>query len=211
MGDWYPYAKAAATLFVILNPIGVAPLFLSFMVGHSDAERRRTARTAGITVACVLLVAAFAGAELLRLFGVSIGAFRVAGGFLLLGTAVSMVQARLGPLKHTPEESAEAQEKESVAVVPLGIPLLAGPGSISSAILYAQQARGATDLAVLAAIFLAMGGIVTLLLSAALRLQRALGKTGINVLTRLMGILLTALSIEFIVGGLQELIPALGR
>lgn len=133
----------------------------------------------------------------------------MAGGILLLLMGVDMVRARLSELKHRPEEAAEAESKESFAVVPVGIPMLAGPGSISTAILFSAQAEPIIDKAILVGICVGLGFVTTGILTFAAGLQARLGRTGINVLVRVMGILLVALAVELMARGIVQLVPGL--
>ncbi|MEO8340943.1 MAG: NAAT family transporter, partial [Nitrospirota bacterium] len=131
MQDWSTYAHNAASLFVIANPLGAAPLFMSLTNRQTPEQRIRTARVTATTVAVVLITAVFVGEALLRFFGIRMASFRVGGGILILLMALAMLQARPSPTHHnTPEETEEAAMKGGVAVVPLGIPLVAGPGAI---------------------------------------------------------------------------------
>ena len=149
------------------------------------------------------------GQDILEVFGVRIASFQIGGGILALLMAIDMLQARVSPSKQTREEAREAGSRESVGVVPLGIPLLAGPGSISLAIVGAQQAPGASEMIALTAAVLLLGAITWLVLRAAEPLGRVLGRTGINIITRLMGLVLAAIAIEFIATGMADLFPGL--
>jgi len=205
------YIKTIIGLFVIVDPLGVVPIFISMTAGHSRSDKRAIAKTATLTASGVLAGAALTGQHLLDFFGVSIPAFRVAGGVLLLLIAISMLNAQRPRTKHTPEEAAEAAEKDSIAVVPLAIPLLAGPGAISSTILYASQARSWFDYVFLVLACALVGASTYLACILSEPIGRILGKTGINIVTRLFGILLAAIGVEFITRGLVQLIPSLGH
>lgn len=210
MVEWSEYAKFLAGLLSIINPIGAIPLFIGMTTGHDDEDRPRIARTAALAAALVLWSALLLGEVLLAFFGISISSFRVGGGLLLLLMAVSMMHARTSGAKQTAEEEKEAHDKNSVAVVPLGIPLIAGPGSISTVILYAHKSTTFSHYLVLGAGILLVALIVWVALRAAPLVADAVGRTGINIATRVMGLIMAAIGVEFIASGLKGLFPALG-
>lgn len=207
--DWTFIVKVAVSLVAILNPLGAIPLFLGFTEGMETSARRRTGRSAALAVAIVLVVSVWLGQDILELFGVRIASFQIGGGILALLMAIDMLQARLSPSKQTREEAREAGSRESVGVVPLGIPLLAGPGSISLAIVGAEQAAGGAEMVALTAVVLLLGALTWFVLRMAEPLGRVLGQTGINIITRLMGLVLAAIAIEFIATGMADLFPGL--
>lgn len=201
--------KTFLTLLALVNPLGAVPFFIGFTASDTRAERRRTIRITSIAVIIVIIVAAFLGEQVISFFGISVEAFQIAGGLIMLLMAISMVNAQVGGVRQTPEESVEAQGKESIAVVPLAVPLLAGPGTISTVIVLAGRSHHLVDILGLTACAAAIGVLTFLALSAAEPLSRVLGRTGINIATRIMGLLLAALAVEFMVGGLGELLPGL--
>jgi len=206
--DWTLLLKSGMGLLAILNPLGAVPLFLGLTTGQSRAARMRTARLATFAVVSILVAATWLGQPILDFFGVRIASFRVGGGILLLLMSISMLQARLSGAKQTEEEAAEAEGRDSVGVVPLGIPLLAGPGAISLAIVEAQSEGPGVRLA-LTGMILLIGALIWLILRLSEPIGTVLGKTGINIVTRLMGLLLAAVAIEMIVTGLGALLPGL--
>ncbi|MEW9900135.1 YchE family NAAT transporter [Chitinivorax sp. PXF-14] len=205
------FLKAFISLLVLINPIGAIPLFISLTQNQSAAQRKRTIRTASIAVALVIVISAFTGEWVIKLFGISMASFRTAGGILLLLLAISMLNAQLTPARQTQEESDEAGSKESVAVVPLAIPLLTGPGSISTVIIIADSIKHWWQYSYLVAAGLVIGAITYVALSLAGPISRMVGRTGINISTRIMGLLLAAVGIEFITSGLATLLPGLAR
>jgi multiple antibiotic resistance protein len=211
MQDWRTSAEIATALFVITDPLATIPIFITLTHGQSAEERKRTANITAITVATVLVLSVFIGEPLLRVFGVSIASFRVGGGIVILLMAISMLNARLSRTVSTPEEVQEGTEKEDPAVVPLGIPLLAGPGAISTIVIYAHQATDAYDTLFLVVAGLFIGFAVWASLRMADPIRKLLGKTGINIISRLLGLVLAAVAVEFIVGGLAQLLPGLAR
>lgn len=208
--DILQLVKAALALFAIVDPVGVIPMFLMATQGYTLVQSRAAARIAALTVLGVLTLFAFLGEPLLAFFGIRLAAFSVAGGLLLLLLALSMVQARVSPQRQTQDEAVEAEEREAVGVVPLGIPLLAGPGAITHVILAASAAKGAVLHQ--AALLIPIGLValsVWLSFRAAPAISRRLGKTGIHVVTRLMGLIIAAISVEMIADGLGKLFPGL--
>ncbi len=202
--------KAALALFAIVDPVGVIPIFLMATRGYTLAQSRTAARVAALTVLGVLTIFAFAGEALLGFFGIRLAAFSVAGGLLLLLLALSMVEAHVSPQRQTQDEAIEAEEKDSVGVVPLGVPLLAGPGAITHVIVAAGALEGQTLQRGLLLIPVALVALsVWLSFRAAPVIAQRLGKTGIHVVTRLMGLIIVAISIEMIARGLGQLFPGL--
>ncbi|MGE0823315.1 MAG: YchE family NAAT transporter [Candidatus Binatia bacterium] len=209
MQDWHEYTKLLTTLLVIVDPLAAIPLFLSLTSEQSAAERNQSAQVTASTVAVVLVVAIMVGEPLLRFLGISLASFRVGGGILLLLMAIAMLQAQHSRIQQAPEETREAEEKESVAVVPLAIPLLAGPGAISTVIIYSHRATTWFDTVLLMLASLVVAGTVWIALRLASVIGAALGKTGINIITRLMGLMLAAVAVEFIAAGASQLLPGL--
>jgi multiple antibiotic resistance protein len=202
--------QAALTLFAIVDPVGVIPIFLLATRGFAREQQHRAAWISALTVWLVLVLFTVLGDPLLKFFGIRIEAFSVAGGLLLLMLALSMLQAHVSPLKQTPDEAMEAEEKKAVGAVPLGVPLLAGPGAITHVIVAAGQAPG--DILHQAALLIPVSLValsVWISFRAAPAIARRLGKTGIHVVTRLMGLIIAAISIEMIARGLAGLFPGL--
>lgn len=208
--DVLELVKAALALFAIVDPVGVIPIFLLATQGYTLAQSRAAARIAALTVLGVLTLFTFLGEPLLMFFGIRLAAFSVAGGLLLLLLALSMVQAHVSPQRQTRDEAMEAEAKDAVGVVPLGIPLLAGPGAITHVIVAAGTAKG--DVLHQAALLVPVAVValsVWLAFRAAPAIADRLGKTGIHVVTRLMGLIIAAISIEMIASGLGALFPGL--
>ncbi len=208
--DAYALVKSALALFAIVDPVGVIPIFLLATRGFSTAQSHAAARVAALTVLGVLAVFIFVGEPMLAFFGIRLASFSVAGGLLLLLLALAMVQAHVSPQRQTQDEAAEAGERDAVGVVPLGVPLLAGPGAITHVIVAASAARGQVlqqSLQLIPVVLVALS--VWLAFRAAPLIARRLGRTGIHVVTRLMGLIIAAISIEMIASGLGELFPGL--
>lgn len=212
MMDWNEYLKLLAGLMSVVDPIGAIPIFISLTENRSPEDRRRTAWVCAMAVGAVLLVSLLSGEFILRLFGIGIPSFRVAGGILILWMGISMLRASPDRSRQTPEERVESYEKDSVAVVPLAIPLLSGPGAMSAIIVYAHESCSCWQHYLLVGLVICTVALTVLLaLWTAPRIASISGKTGMNVITRVMGLVILSIAVEFIAKGLTELFPALGR
>ncbi len=209
MEHWTEYAKFFVALAAIVNPIGAVPVFINVTADQLAADRNRTARVAAVTAGGVLTMTLLCGEAILRFFGITIASFRVGGGILILLMAISMLHARMSPAKHTEEEAQDSAERDSVAIVPLGIPLLAGPGAISTVILHAQRHVAAEHYLLLELAIVLLTSLIWLIFRLAPLISRVLGRTGINVVTRIMGLIMAAIGVEFIALGLKQLFPLL--
>ena len=205
--DFPTYFKFFIGLFALVNPVGIIPVFISMTSYQTAAARNKTNLTANLSVAIILLTSLFLGDAILQLFGISIDSFRIAGGILVV--TMSMISGKLGEDKQNKQEKSETAIRESIGVVPLALPLMAGPGAISSTIVWGTRYHSLMHLigfSVAIAIFaLCCWGVFRM----APWLVRWLGQTGINVITRIMGLLLMALGIEFIVTGIKSIFPGL--
>ena len=201
--------KTFISLLALVNPLGAIPFFITFTATNSRRERQRIIRIASFTVAVVIAFTTLAGEQVIHFFGISVNSFQVGGGIIMLLMAISMINAQPGGTKTTPEEAVEGELKENIAVVPLAIPLLAGPGTISTVIIYSDKAQNFVQTLGLIGSGVVIALLTFVALSAADPISRVLGRTGINVATRLMGLMLAALGVELIVDGLVALIPAL--
>jgi multiple antibiotic resistance protein len=201
------FVALTVSLFSIVNPFAALPVYVGITGGMPDASRRSLPRSTAFAAVIILAVAYFAGQGLLAFFNIRIASLRVAGGILIFGMAWSMLQARVSGAKQTPEEAREATARTHVAVVPLAMPLLAGPGAISVMILQATKGGGFSDhLAALAAAVV-VSLTIWVILRAARPISGFLGQTGMNVATRFMGLILAAIAVEFIAGGLVDIFP----
>ena len=203
--------KPLIALLAIVNPIGVVPFFIHFTQAFSHEQRRQTIRVTSFTVFVVVAVSALAGLKILEFFGISLASFQVGGGTLLLISSLAMLNAQ--PAESKPGDLSESQEKidagASIAVVPLAIPLLTGPATISTVVIYAEKTRHIWELAALVGYGLVIGLVTYAALSASGRIAQVLGRTGINVMTRLMGLMLAAMAVELLADGLLKLFPVL--
>ena len=209
MEYWTEYSRFFTALLVILDPFAAIPIFLSLTRGYSTTERSRAVTLAAVTVAIVLSLSAMFGETMLTGLGTSLASFRVGGGIVLLLMALTMLRAQPDQMRTTSAEKAEAAGREHVAIVPIAIPLLAGPGSISTVII--QMHRPGAELHLLWVIAVIL--LITLLLWIVLRLAdqigRLLGPIGLNILNRLFGLILTAIAVEIMANGLRGLFPVL--
>ncbi|WP_058910299.1 YchE family NAAT transporter [Entomohabitans teleogrylli] len=207
--DLTVYVKFFVGLFALVNPVGIIPVFISMTSYQTAQARNKTNFTANLSVAIILWSSLFLGDAILQVFGISIDSFRIAGGILVVTIAMSMISGKLGEDKQNKQEKSETAIRESVGVVPLALPLMAGPGAISSTIVWGSRYH---NWYYLLGFFVAIALFAVccwLLFRAAPWLVRFLGQTGINVITRIMGLLLMALGIEFIVTGVRALFPGL--
>jgi multiple antibiotic resistance protein len=204
--------KPLIALLAIVNPIGTLPFFISFTQTFDRRQRQRTIRISSMSAFIVIAVSALAGLRIIDFFGISIASFQVGGGILLLISSLSMLQAQ--PAETKASDVAEGNQKvyagDSIAVVPLTIPLLTGPATISTMMIYAERAKALWELAVLVGYGVVVALATFVVFSLAERVSKLLGTTGINVMTRLMGLLLAAVAVEIMSDGLTRLFPILG-
>jgi len=203
--------KPLIALLAIVNPIGVIPFFIHFTQGFTPEQRARTIRVSAFSAFVVIALSALAGLKIIEFFGISLASFQVGGGTLLLISALQMLNAQ--PAETRQEDVSEGDNKvdagDSIAVVPLTIPLLTGPATISTMVIYADKTHHWWEMAVLTGYGVVIGIAVWLAFSASGRIAGVLGKTGINVMTRLMGLILAALAVEVMSDGLLKLFPVL--
>ncbi len=209
MLDYAEYIKIFIGLLAIVNPFGAIPLFISMTADENNSQRRKTVNLVAFGVSTILLVALFFGDSLLQFFGISIDSFRVGGGILILLMAIAMLHAKTSQIRQTEEEADESIEKESVAIVPLAMPLLAGPGAISTVILAAHKASGMAHYIIIALGIILLSLVVWAVLRLSPWIAGRIGATGINIFTRIMGLMLTAIAVEFIASGIKGLFPVL--
>jgi multiple antibiotic resistance protein len=209
MLHYQDYIKIFVALFAIVNPLGAMPIFISLISGAEAKERNRIINVVATTVTVILLVSLFFGELILEFFGISIHSFRVGSGILLLLIAISMLSAKISPISQTREEAEESREKESVAVVPLSIPLLAGPGAISTVIIDAHKGYGMSHYTMIAVEIILLSLLLWIVLRLSPYISKHISATGINIFTRIMGLILAAIAVEFIANGIKGLFPSL--
>ncbi len=191
------------SVLFIVDPFAVIPSFLAMTERDSPAMRRVLARRGAWTCAITLTLFALGGSLIFKLFGITIGAFKIAGGVLIGLNALDMVQARRSSQRETPAEKAEGTAKEDIGILPLGVPMLAGPGAISTVMVLALGSKSWVTTTALY-VSIALTALISFLtLSAASLIERRLGQTGMRILTRLMGLVLCAIAVQFIIDGLK--------
>jgi multiple antibiotic resistance protein len=200
------FLVSLSAVFFVVDPVGVVPLFLAMTAGDSQEKVRRTAMRACLVACGMMLFFALFGGVIFKVFGVSLGAFRVAGGILLLITALDMLRARPSETRTTPTEEQEGVVKDDVAIVPLAIPLLSGPGAIATAMVLMAKGDSLTSaLPVLAAIVLTFVASYYILRASGM-IQRVLRQSGVAIVERVMGLILAAIAVQFIADGGKELL-----
>jgi multiple antibiotic resistance protein len=202
------YFRFTVTLLAVLDPFLAVPIFLSLAATRDAKSRRRLEDAVTVTVFLVLAGAAVFGEGLLKLIGASLPAFQVGGGLVLLLMALSMLNAQAGHIRQTRDEVAEVESGERFGVVPLAVPLLAGPGAISTTII-ASQTGGPAHIGALVVCVALVAAVQWIVLRLADRVGDRMGTTGLNIATRLLGLLLAAIAIEMMAGGLKGLLPGL--
>ena len=208
MSGFQEYLRFFVTLTAVLDPFLAVPVFLTLTANQSARNRVVLVRIVAITVFAVLTASALLGEAVLTLVGASVAAFRVGGGLVLLLMALAMLHAEAGGVRQSQEEAAQVESGEVSGVVPLAVPLLAGPGAISTTIIAGQQ-RGGAHLAAIIACIAAVSLLSWLVLRAANAIGNRMGTTGLNIATRLLGLLLAALAIQTMAEGLKDLFPGL--
>lgn len=204
-----PFLNKFILLFVVIDPIGLVPIFAALTLGGADAYRRRMA-IQGTALACAILVLfALGGSRLLSYLGVGVPAFGIAGGALLFLLAIDMVLARRTGLRSTtPAEQAEAEHRADISVFPLAVPLIAGPGAFTTLLLLAEPGDALLDILGVLVTLLAVLLVTLLMLLATPQVMRLLGETGANVIGRVLGIVLAALAMQYILDGIRAAFAA---
>lgn len=204
-----PYVRfsvlAVSSIFFLVDPFAAIPSFLAITDGMDAGRRSRMARKGAITCFCVLTIFALAGRVIFRMFGITLPAFEVAGGLILLLIGLDMLEAKRSPTQEASGDTEEASHKEDAGIVPLGIPMLAGPGAISSVMVLVGQVEKAWQMAAIVGCIAFTAAVSYFVLSGASRVRAFLGETGIRILVRIMGLLLVALAMQFFVNGLTDL------
>ncbi|MDX8349778.1 MarC family protein [Cognatiyoonia sp. IB215446] len=194
---------AFTTMFIIIDPPGLAPVFIALTQGMSAAQRRAIAVRACVVSAVLMVLFLFLGETVLGFIGISMDAFRIAGGVLLFLTALDMLFQKRQARREESAAEGQAEHHDDPSVFPLALPLIVGPGAITTIILLAGEAQRAVDFGAIAGVLLAVLFIVFMAFLAAPSIERALGKTGLNIVTRVLGMLLAALAVQFVLDGLR--------
>ncbi|HXC95545.1 MAG TPA: MarC family protein [Edaphobacter sp.] len=196
---------ALSSIFFLVDPFAALPTFLAVTAGADAHRRRKMARKASVTALVVLSSFAIAGQYIFKMFGITLPAFEIAGGIILLLIGLDMLEAKRSPTQESTEEAAEAAQKEDAGIVPLGIPMLAGPGSITSVMVLVGQVQSKWQMVAILGSILITAAICYLVLGNSDRVARALGEAGVRILVRIMGLLLVALAVQYFVNGMADL------
>ena len=202
---------AFPSLIVIINPVMVTSVFITLTPGATVDAKRAIARKTTIISFAVLLVFAIFGTLIFKFFSITIGAFQIAGGIILFSVAMGMLHAKAPRTQQTPEELEEAMRRDDIAVVPLAIPMISGPGAITTVIVLAGDAHALPSMAILVLAIVVAMAIVYLMLRNAARIQKFLGPSGLNITTRLMGLVLAAIAVQFVIHGIESVLPELAQ
>jgi len=209
MLEYTEYTKMLIGLIAIVDPIAALPIFISLTSDFTSAQRKAIAKTTTSAVFVILLASLLLGEFLLNFFGITISSFRVAGGILILLMAIAMMHAKTNGTRRTQEEAEESKNMDSIAVVPLAIPLLAGPGAISTVILYAHKGTGPLHFLMIGLVILSVSLLLFLTFRSVKYVSRYLSQTAVNIFSRIMGLILAAIAIEFIANGVKGLFPGM--
>src|SRR3954464_6795116 len=206
--EWLSFSLLSlSAIFFVVDPMGAIPFFIAMTRNDTPAKRRDMAKRASIAAFFVLTTFAVAGTLIFKVFGVTLGAFKVAGGVLLRLTAIEMLRAQQQRTRVTPEEQREGAEKEDVAIFPLAIPLLAGPGSIATVMaIMGKAGRILFAVPVVLSIAITCAASYAMLITAD-RIQRLLGVTGLNVMNRVIGLIIGAIAVQFMFDGIKDTFP----
>ena len=200
------FILAFSSLFTLVNPVGLSPVFLS-MVDHCDErERRQIAFKGVITAAVVLIMFTFLGRLIFSFFGITVSGFKIAGGILFFRTGIQMLEARVPRTRSTPKEETEAGTKEEIAYTPIGIPLIAGPGAISSVMIFSSEAENWEYKLVLLGVITLVMGLTYFIFQMADNLAHRFGTIGLRITQRIMGLILMVIAVEFIISGVEPII-----
>jgi multiple antibiotic resistance protein len=209
MLDLTEYTKFLIAILAIANPIGIIPVFLTLTADETVNQRVKIGRIVVIATALILLITLFFGELVLAIFGISIHSFQVGGGIMILLMAISMLHTSHSTIRQN-RNTVEQHDSESIAVVPLAMPLLAGPGAISTVIINAANGTGFVHYSLLAINIILLAAVLWLIFKIMPLIAKRISSVGINISTRIMGLILAAIAVEFIANGLKGLFPVLG-
>ncbi len=196
-------------MIVMMNPLGSISIFLELTRRSSRTSQNKIARTAGFAVLCIMLITVWTGKDLLFLLGITISSFRCAGGIILLLMGLSMLQSHESPVNHTSEEDKDAKERESIAVVPLALPVIIGPGAISTLIIASNDYPQLLNKLWMSGICIGLAIAMGLMLFFANQIAKIVGISVMKVVTRIMGMIIMALAVGMLADGMIGLLPAL--
>ncbi len=199
--------NAFVAVLVITDPLGNTPIFASLLNSYEEHERRAIIRRACLAAMAILIMFTITGNIIFKIFGITIGAFRIAGGLILFGIAMNMLTAQKSRVRITPGEQAEAQVKEDISIVPLAIPLISGPGAIATVMTLETQTKNNYETGIIILAILTSGIISYITYRYASAFVTKIGETGINIMTRLLGLILAVMSVQFVVNGIRDSLP----
>lgn len=199
--------KFGITLFSVLNPLGAIPIFLSLTKNNSDQEIKKISTTCAFTIFLTITVGMVFGGKILQFFGISIASFRIGGGILLGTMAFNMLSAKQHNSKINQDEIDAKSNVDEIGIVPLAIPLLAGPGTISTSIIHAEKFNGIGEYVSSVIVTVLVSFVIKYILRFSRTIGSKIGTVGLNVMTRIMGLMLMALAVEFISGGVKQIFP----
>ena len=210
MHDALSFALVAfSSLIVIINPMMVTSVFITLTSNATPEAKRAISRKTTLTAFIVLLAFVISGSLIFKFFSITIGAFQIAGGIILFSVAMGMLHAQTSRTKQTPEEMDEAMSREDIAVVPLAIPIVSGPGAITTVVVLSGETRAIPNMAILFLAIVVSMVIVFVMLRNASSIQKFMGPSGLNITTRLMGLVLAAVAVQFVVHGIASVLPEL--
>ena len=200
------FILAFSSLFTLVNPIGLSPVFLSMVDHCDDKERQKIALKGVLTALVVLIIFTFLGRLVFSFFGITVSGFKIAGGILFFRTGIQMLEARVPRTRSTPKEETEAGTKEDMAYTPIGIPLIAGPGAISSVMIFSSEAEHWEYKLVLLSVIALVMGLNYIIFRMADNLTQRFGTIGLRITQRIMGLILMVIAVEFVVSGVEPII-----
>lgn len=200
---------AFTSLVAIVNPLSATPMFLALTSEYTAAQRWRTLHQAVVTALLVMIGFALLGRWIFTVYGITINAFRIAGGLIFFGIGLDMLQAKRSRVKATEEEESEGSMKEGVGVTPLGMPMIAGPGTITTVMVLVSQTGTRAHLVAVYAAIVAVAIVTWIVLAASQRITTIFGQTGLNVMTRIMGLLVTVVGVQSVIDGLSPVVVSI--
>ena len=200
------FILAFSSLFTLVNPIGLSPVFLSMVDSCDDKERQKIALKGVFTALIVLIIFTFLGRLVFSFFGITVAGFKIAGGILFFRTGIQMLESRVSRTRSTPKEETEAGTKEDMAYTPIGIPLIAGPGAISSVMIFSSEAEQWEYKLVLLGVITLVMGLTYFIFQMADNLAHRFGTIGLRITQRIMGLILMVIAVEFIISGVEPII-----
>ena len=207
MTELYTFALLIFTsFFTLINPLGTMPIFMSMTSTLSNKRRKQTAKKATIVAFATILAFAFSGQLLFEFFGISVNSFRIVGGVIFFAMGWDMLQARLGKIKHTDDESKLDAYVDDISITPLAIPMICGPGAITNAIILMEDAQNISQKIVLIVMITIVLWLTYIILIGASKITHKLGETGNKVMMRLMGLIVMVIAVEFFFSGLKPII-----